>query len=256
MADAAAARAQRRRRMGAGMGLVRLIAANARLFTGGSERSPGSSPVATPRPACRSTFTAAPKSKPSATTHRLCRAARRNRHQPRPDRADQRRTAPRIGHPLHRIRPERRRPNALEHAARHPRRPRNRRLRRLPIMPSVYAHADNFVDKVDPISNRGGFNKSEAREEDFRHHRRADRVFVHRPARRAPRHACGDSRFAAGRGAGCETWAVSVRSKGSDPAGVGVAKRARRPAGSNCSGSWTREFREEYQTLREEAAGK
>ncbi|HTL30868.1 MAG TPA: extracellular solute-binding protein [Tepidisphaeraceae bacterium] len=45
--------------------------------------------------------------------------------------------------------------------------PKQTSLRRLPIMPSVYEHDENFTDKVNPFTESGGFNKSNAREATF-----------------------------------------------------------------------------------------
>ena len=45
--------------------------------------------------------------------------------------------------------------------------PKETSLRRLPIVPSVYAHAENFTDKVNPFEQAGGFNTSSARKKTF-----------------------------------------------------------------------------------------
>jgi ABC-type Fe3+ transport system substrate-binding protein len=45
--------------------------------------------------------------------------------------------------------------------------PKQTSLRRLPIMPSVYEHNENFTDKVNPFKESAGFNKSLAREQTF-----------------------------------------------------------------------------------------
>jgi ABC-type Fe3+ transport system substrate-binding protein len=45
--------------------------------------------------------------------------------------------------------------------------PKQTSLRRLPIMPSVYDHNEDFTDKVNPFKESGGFNKSLARERTF-----------------------------------------------------------------------------------------
>ena len=45
--------------------------------------------------------------------------------------------------------------------------PKETALRRLPIVPSVYAHAENFTDKVKPFEQAGGFNTSSTRKKTF-----------------------------------------------------------------------------------------
>jgi ABC-type Fe3+ transport system substrate-binding protein len=45
--------------------------------------------------------------------------------------------------------------------------PKETALRRLPIMPSIYSHAADFTDQVDPYKAAGGFNKSSNREATF-----------------------------------------------------------------------------------------
>jgi iron(III) transport system substrate-binding protein len=45
--------------------------------------------------------------------------------------------------------------------------PKETALRRLPIMPSVYAHSENFTDQVNPFAQAGGFNTSAARKKTF-----------------------------------------------------------------------------------------
>ncbi len=40
-------------------------------------------------------------------------------------------------------------------------------LRRLPIAPAIYAHPENMTDPVNPYKTSGGFNKSDARERTF-----------------------------------------------------------------------------------------
>jgi hypothetical protein len=45
--------------------------------------------------------------------------------------------------------------------------PRETALRRLPVMPSVYAHSENFTDHVDPYQASGSFNKNSNREATF-----------------------------------------------------------------------------------------
>jgi ABC-type Fe3+ transport system substrate-binding protein len=45
--------------------------------------------------------------------------------------------------------------------------PKETALRRLPIMPSVYAHAEYFTDKVNPFQQSGGFNTSNPRKKTF-----------------------------------------------------------------------------------------
>ncbi len=46
--------------------------------------------------------------------------------------------------------------------------PRSTNLRRLPIMPSIYSEVANFTDQVNPYAAAGGFNKSNAREQTFK----------------------------------------------------------------------------------------
>ena len=45
--------------------------------------------------------------------------------------------------------------------------PKETSLRRLPIVPSVYLQAENFTDKVNPFQQAGGFNTSSARKKTF-----------------------------------------------------------------------------------------
>jgi ABC-type Fe3+ transport system substrate-binding protein len=133
--------------------------------------------------------------------------------------------------------------------------PKETALRRLPIMPAVYERNEDFTDRVQPYKAAGGFNKSEVREKTFSilgeliEFSCIDLLDDLRDTRAAilasPRAAELDAklgRFPFGQQeaiARLKTW------KSAGPAEKLELQRR-----------WTNEFREEYRALREEARAK
>jgi iron(III) transport system substrate-binding protein len=126
-------------------------------------------------------------------------------------------------------------------------------LRRLPIMPSVYLDRKDFTDDVDPYTMTGGFNKSNAREKTFGilgeliqsscinlldDLRETRRVILASP------HAAElDAKFG-----------VFPFDQKEALARMAMYKKATPVERLNMQRQWTQEFRDEYRQLREAAA--
>ena len=126
-------------------------------------------------------------------------------------------------------------------------------LRRLPIRPSVYRDMTHFADRVDPYRAAGGFNKSSAREKtwgilgDLIQMSCIDALEELRDTRQAilasPRAAELDAKL--GRFPFDQREALRRLAQWKQAKGATLLELQRR---------WTAEFRDEYRRLREEAA--
>jgi iron(III) transport system substrate-binding protein len=167
MADASAAGRSEDEGWAQGMGTVRLISSNARLFASSSEAVPGL--VANGDAAAGMAIDFYGRAQVDAIGERLGYVEPRGATAINPDPialvkgAPHRELAVRFiefvlsneGQMLWDTRPGA------------PGGPKETALRRLPIVPEVYAHAENFIDPVNPYQMAGGFNKSPAREKTF-----------------------------------------------------------------------------------------
>jgi ABC-type Fe3+ transport system substrate-binding protein len=132
--------------------------------------------------------------------------------------------------------------------------PKQTSLRRLPIVPSVYEHNEDFTDKVNPFKESAGFNKSIAREKTFGilgeliQYSCIDLLDDLRETRAAvlasPRAAELDQKLGRFPFDQKEALRRAVLLKQASP-----AKRL------ELQRQWTEAFRREYANLREEAAG-
>ena len=256
MADAAAAGRSEDEGWVAGMGLVRQIAANARLFTGGSEAVAGF--VANGDAAAAMCVDFYGRATVDAVgDNRLGYVEPLGETAINPDPIAPIKGAAHRELAIHFIEFVLSEEGQLLWNTRPglPDGPKETVLRRLPIMPTAYTHADNFVDKVDPYRQSGGFNKSDARERTFGilgeliefscidvlDELRATRAAI----LASPRAAELDAKL--GRFPFDQKEAIRRASEWQSASAAGRLELQRR---------WTREFREEYQTLREEAGGK
>jgi ABC-type Fe3+ transport system substrate-binding protein len=168
MADASAAGRSEDDGWADGMGLVRLLASNARLFAGSSESVPGI--VATGDAAAAMCIDFHGRAQVDAIGEdRMAYIEPVGATAINPDPIAIVKGAPRKELAIHFVefvlspagqRLWNTRPGA-------PGGPRETALRRLPIMPSVYSDNANFTDKVKPFEQAGGFNTSNARKGTF-----------------------------------------------------------------------------------------
>jgi ABC-type Fe3+ transport system substrate-binding protein len=168
MADASAAGRSEDEGWADGMGLIRQLAANARLFTGSSEAVPGM--VASGDAAAAMSIDFYGRAQVEAIgEQRMAYVEPLGATAINPDPIAVVKGAPHPELARHFIEfvlsPQGQllwntRPGA-------PGGPKETALRRLPIMPSAYAHSENFTDKVNPFQQAGGFNTSNARKGTF-----------------------------------------------------------------------------------------